>query len=410
MEKILQEKISQAQQDLIIYKNYYDSKNKIISNDHFSMPKIKLPKHLSGHNHKIKLNWGKRTLEKYQSELIFDHFSGDSSGYTYLIGKYYKNLLETIIKNTLLSGVSFVWVLKNEKSKSGSTVLFRESGSCVVEYDENNDLRFAISLYNDSEYIVYYEGNAYILKENNQLSPLLVDAEVITFAIGREYGSEKIGRSIFTDNFFELMKNASSLISLYSQANLLDVSNKNILLAQGVEPQMLEDGSYQEPVSEEISASGLKTLYSSASAELKLENLESLNADNFEKLLKNLVNSASSEVFLSSKEFGFPSDNDYSDDFVAKISKIKDDIADSFIEFAYVLMNNYSIDIKQEEEIIPVYKKQVHYSQIGAIGDALFKLSELNVPRETLEEYTNSLLGVSKYKEKMQIIPKRKGE
>lgn len=410
MDKTLQEKIQQAQQDLIIYKNYYESKSKIISNDIFPMPKIKLPKHLSGHNHKIKLNWGKKVIEKYQSELIFDHFSGDTVGYTYLIGKFYKNLLETIIKNTLLSGVSFVWVLKNEKSKSGSTVLFRDSASCVVEFDENNDLTFAISLYNDTDYIVYYGGKAYTLTQNNQLSPLLVDCEVVTFAIGREYGAEKIGRSIFTANFFELMKNASSLISLYSQANLLDVSNKNILLAQGVEPQMLEDGTYQEPVSEEISASGLKTLYSSASAELKLENLESLNADNFEKLLKNLVNSASSEVFLSPKEFGFSSENDYADGFLAKISKIKEDLAESVINFAYILMKNYNVDIKEEENIHPIYKKQVHYSQIGAIGDALYKLSELNVSSEMLEEYTNSLLGVSKYKEKMQIIPKRKGE
>lgn len=173
---------------------------------------------------------------------------------------------------------------------------------------------------------------------------------------------------------------------------------------------MLEDGTFQKPVNEEISESGLKTLYSSASAELKLENLESLNADNFEKLLKNLVNSASSEVFLSSQEFGFPSDNDYNDDFMSKISKIKDDLADSIIQFAYVLMNNYNVDINSAEGIFPVYKKQVHYSQIGAIGDALFKLSELNVSRETLEEYTDSLLGVSKYKEKMQIIPKKKGE
>lgn len=412
MDTKLSQKIKEKLPLVNEYSFYNEEKNRIVGNELFPMPNIHLPVHLRHLKHDYRLNWGKKTINEYMSRLSFDYFKGDTKGYTFLMSKYYQNLMETIIKSTLISGVSFTWVLEDTfNSKTNSTVLFRDSGCCYVEFDKNQELDFALTELNDEDFLVYNKGNGYIFSpKTSDVTPLDVKLKVITFAIDREYGNPKIGKSIFTPNFFAILKNVSSLLSLYSQALVLEVNNKNILLAKGVEPQMLEDGSYQEPITEETTDSGIKTIYASPTSELNFETLEGITAENFNDLIKFLAQTAAAEVFLESSDFGFDSDVENESSLETRLEKIKQDLSSSFEELAFSIFSNFTgFDIKEKEEsLTPMYKKEVSYEKIGAIGDALFKLKELGVNDESLQTFTDTFLGLSEREEKMKIKPKKR--
>lgn len=395
------------------YKPYYLKKLEGINNSNIITPRLPIPVNFRKSIYNQEFKWADKVLKVYQQNLKFDGFKNDLFGFTRL---FYESeadhAVNSCIKKSLIGGVSFLWVFR-DSSEYKTKMLVRGSNSTVIVRDNNNDIVFAITTVETKEntvgkeYFVYTKDRFYkvddlgrIIEEGSNKH-----VNILVFSVDAEYGRAEIGKSIFSESFFTAQKNASISQTLMQQGSLLTLGNKNILLANGIEPTSSDLDNNEVSTVSEVYQEGdtLPTIYNPVSnATLSLATLEDINVNSIKDIILENAKIAASEVFLTPEYLGYKYEEIESLGFKERIKSLQNAYAEVINTLGKIIMSNYlGIEIDSTWGDLGVkFESITELEKIGQIGDALYKLNDLGVD---ISSITDSIIGKNIKEEKILI-------
>lgn len=400
------------------YSPYYENKIMGIENRGVVFPRIPIPKVFGKTRYNQHFSWGKKVLSVYTQALTVDAFKNDNLGFTRL---YYdssaNHAVESCIEKSLFAGVSFLWIVKDDSTYK-SKFLVRGAHTSTVVKDSNDEIVFAITMVDTSslvnpEYFIYTKDKFYKVDENGSI----LDAgssegvDILVFSVDAEYGNSSIGKSIFSNEFFTAQKNASIAQNLLQQGAILTLTNKNLMIADNMEPTVHDNETESEkPALEDNSEiPGITTIFNpNNNGSLSLHALEEVSTENVKELIRENAKIAASMVFLSPETFGYPEEIKVETGFKERIGELRKQYSSVIESVGRIVMKNY-LNISQEDEswgdLDVRFYEPTNISSIGQIGDALYKLNQLGIDISTV---TDSLIGRELKPEKMMVpLPTR---
>lgn len=406
----LQNKKSYQKERRLIYEGKYTA-----STLNFALPK-KLERKLVTH-----LGWPKTAVDTLHHDLRFDGFKNDSLGFTRLLsesGGY--EAIDAAVKNSMIGACSFISVLPGEDGKPFFTVFSGAEATGLYDSRKGMIAGLTINSYSSTfgqkfikDYLLFTPGTIYKIAAESREVIEAYDVPtqkmlLIPFIYDQDVAVKPFGSSRINDPAINALESALRTLKLIEFGHDLRVAIRNILLADGVDPDDLAK-SEQNP-----SMTSLLTIFNSSSTgTLKLEQLVAPDTKELQDQLGLLAANFGNSVSMSASSFGYqPANGSFGAKAIEEQAKAYNDLVKhqkrsygaSIKALAIAAMSLATGQSFEEwEEIVPVFEETISNSEFGAIADGLQKLAILAPGIDFTEFIERKVLGKTVREEALKI-------
>lgn len=336
-----------------------------------------------------KLGWGKIAVDTLCNDLNFDYFKNDDLGFTKLFS--YGGGFEAInsaIKNSMLTGCSFISVLIGENDKPVFTVY--DSSEATALYNSKNGFYAGLvengvveknGFKTVEDYLLFLKGKVIKVSKSGEVLEVVDtgsnDILFVPFIFEKDPANRPFGYSRFNKSFVNNLESGLRSKKLIEIGNDISLAARNILMTNAEPGELGLDNA-------KVDLTTMMTVFSPNADLPRLDQIASPKTEEIQNTLSVIANDAAVSVGLNATDFGYqPSNGSYSAEVLEKmeksyvdlVKKSKQGFGESIKTLALRTMSLLSQQYDPNwEKIEPVFLKNVSLSKFGAVADGLNKL------------------------------------
>ena len=379
---------------MVLYNGYHKARTVKITND------SRLDNLVKG-----SLDWPKIAVDYLTSDCVFDAFDGDEFGVTrVLVDSGGDRAISSAITNATIGAVSYVAIIPRD-NEFPILVPFSGSEATGLKTARGDELSYGLAVKKRdlgvvTEYYLFEKGAIHVVDASGKhldTVELGVDAmPFIQFTYDEDLSSRPYGRSRLSSASTDNLDAALRGIGLGELISLINTIMGDILIVQG-DPEEFVQGDY------EAGANQVKLFFSQNQA--TLESFKKIDSAQIESTISRAALQYASSMSMDPTIFGEqPTNGSYSAETLEQMSKpYRHELQKTRMSygasikllaielFKIVAQTN---DVSGIMGIQTVFKEDFKIDKIGAIGDAMQKMSSsiestgntLEIPQSMLRE------------------------